>query len=74
MSSNLPSQPQAELHELVGAMDVLTTLREEFAQWLEEAQDSSKHESLENVLGHVEAMLAEYRGRLEGFKKASGAG
>ncbi len=69
----MPSDPQTpsrpEMHELAGALDVLTILREEFAQWLEEAQDSSKHEALENVLGHVEAMHGEYRARLEALKK-----
>ena len=52
-----------EYHELVGALDVLATLREEFEQWVEEAQDDSKEEALENVLGHVEAMETQYRKR-----------
>ena len=38
-------------------------LREEFAQWAEEAQDGSKQEALENVLGHVEAVEREYKRR-----------
>lgn len=52
-----------EYHELVGALDVLTTLREEFEQWVEEAQDDSKQEALENVLGHVESMETQYKKR-----------
>jgi hypothetical protein len=52
-----------EYHELVGALDVLTTLREEFEQWVEEAQDDSKQEALENVLGHVENMETQYKQR-----------
>jgi hypothetical protein len=44
----------SELQQLQGALDILFTLREEFAQWAEEAQDESKQEALENVLAHVE--------------------
>ena len=58
----LPKQVR-EYHELVGALDVLTTLREELEQWVEEAQDDSKQEALENVLGHVESMETQYRER-----------
>jgi phage tail tape-measure protein len=54
-----------EYHELVGALDVLTALREEFEQWVEEAQDDSKQEALENVLGHVESMETQYKKRRE---------
>lgn len=46
-----------------GALDILVLLREEMEQWLEEAQDDSKHETLENVLGHLSAMEEEYRRR-----------
>jgi hypothetical protein len=48
---------------------VLFTLREEFAQWVEEAQDKSKQEALENVLAHVEALESEYRIRQEKLKQ-----
>ncbi len=62
MTDNV-SEPQHQLHELKGAVDILSELREEFAQWLEEAEDGSKREELENVLGHVEALESEYRTR-----------
>lgn len=52
-----------ELNRLDGALDVIFELREEFAQWLEEAQDGSKQEALENVLNHVEAIESEYKRR-----------
>jgi tRNA 2-selenouridine synthase SelU len=55
----------SELQQLQGALDVLFTLREEFAQWAEEAQDESKQEALENVLAHIEAIEQEYRRRLQ---------
>jgi hypothetical protein len=60
---------ERELHEVMGGLDLLDTLREEIAQWLEEAQDESKKEALENVLGHLEVMETEYRTRQEGLQK-----
>jgi hypothetical protein len=63
MSSDSMSELERESHEVKGALDLLFTLREEFAQWLEEAQDDSQQEALENVLGHTEALEGEYRSR-----------
>lgn len=57
-----------ELQRLSGAINLIFELREEFAQWLEEAQDDSKQEALENVLGHVEAIESEYKHRLDEVK------
>jgi len=54
-----------ELQKVEGALDMLFELREVFAQWVEEAQDNSKLETLENVLGHVEAVEREYKRRRE---------
>jgi flagellar motility protein MotE (MotC chaperone) len=51
------------LHELIGAIDILTLLREEMEQWLEETQDLSRQETLENVVGHLAAMEEEYKRR-----------
>lgn len=65
MSSNDGEARKRELHELTGALDVLFTLREELAQWLEEAQDEERKEELQNVYRHVAAMEAEYRRRRE---------
>ena len=62
MTDNTSDNP-GELHELIGALNTLTLLREEMEQWLEEAQDESKQETLENVLGHLAAMEEEYRRR-----------
>lgn len=59
------SELQRQLSELKGALDLLVELREEFAQWVEEAQDGSRREELENVLGHIEALESEYRSRRE---------
>ena len=49
------SELERQLNELKGALDLLFELREEFAQWVE-AQDGSKREALDNVLGHIEAV------------------
>lgn len=54
----------AQVEQLVGALDILDVLREEMEQWLEEAQDDSKRECLENVLGHISAVEVNYRERL----------
>ncbi len=54
----------AQVQQLVGAIDILDVLREEMEQWLEEAQDESKLECLENVVGHIRAIQVSYRERL----------
>jgi hypothetical protein len=64
MTNNQTPNKRDEIQQLLGALDVLTILREEMEQWLEEAQDASKQESLENVLGHIMAMAEEYKHRL----------
>jgi hypothetical protein len=63
MKEDNSPEKRDELHELAGALDILTLLREEMEQWLEEAQDASKQETLENVVGHLAAMEEEYRRR-----------
>jgi len=56
METNATAELHDQLHEAIGAVDILILLREEMEQWLEEAQDSSKREALENVVGHLQAM------------------
>jgi hypothetical protein len=68
MSSD-SAKPQQELNEIAGALDVLFTLREEFAQWLEEAQSEERKEELENVFRHVAAMEEEYKRRREAAQR-----
>jgi hypothetical protein len=60
---------QRELSEITGALDVLFTLREEFATWLEEAQSEDRKEELENVFRHVVAMEEEYQRRRDAAEK-----
>ncbi len=69
MTDDSVSELQRRLHELKGALDLIFELREEFAQWLEEAEDGSKREELENVLGHIEALESEYRNRRDELQK-----
>jgi hypothetical protein len=60
---------QRELSEITGALDVLFTLREEFATWLEEAQSEDRKEEMENVFRHVVAMEEEYQRRRDAAEK-----
>ena len=59
----MQDEKRDELNQLIGAVDILNLLREEMEQWLEEAQDASKQETLENVVGHLAAIEVEYRRR-----------
>ncbi|MBY0559205.1 hypothetical protein [Hyphomicrobium sp.] len=73
MVSDGDPQPTQELSEIKGALDVLFTLREEFATWVEEAQNEDRKEELDNVYQHVLAMEEEYKRRLDDALKKSGA-
>lgn len=64
MTNKETSDAAAQVQQLIGALDILDLLREEMAQWLDEAQDESKRECLENVLGHISAIELNYRQRL----------
>lgn len=72
MSGNRDT-PEAQLSALDGALDVLFTLREEFAQWLEEAQSEERREELENVYRHIDTMEREYQRRREEAMKTLAA-
>ena len=61
--------PSEDISEIKGALDVLFTLREEFATWVEEAQSPERKEELDNVYQHVLAMEEEYQRRLEELQK-----
>jgi hypothetical protein len=62
----------ARIQQLTGALDILDILREEMEQWLDEAQDESTRECLENVLGHIGAVEATYRERLAAAQDEAG--
>ncbi|MEJ0048737.1 MAG: hypothetical protein WDN04_23470 [Rhodospirillales bacterium] len=59
------SEVEIAIEKARGGLEVLDSLVEEFAQWLEEANEEGQEEALENVLGHVESMRREYAVRLE---------
>lgn len=59
---------EKEFHETNGAVNILDIIREEMELWLEEAQDDSKHEALENVLNHIGALETEYQMRRENLQ------
>ena len=65
---------QRELNEITGALDVLFTLREEFATWLEEAQSEERKEELDNVFRHVAAMEEEFQRRRDAIAKKLAGG
>jgi len=69
MENDEPHGGDDQIQQLVGALDILDVLREEMEQWLEEAQDDSKRECLENVLGHIGAVEVSYRHRLERLRE-----
>ncbi len=73
MAETSAATPAEELQQIEGALDVLFTLREEFAQWLEEAQSEERKEELENVHRHVLAMEEEFQRRRETAKARLGA-
>lgn len=74
MSTTDTKSAQAELDQIDGALDVLFTLREELAQWVEEAQSEDRKEELDNVYRHVMAMEQEYeRRRAAAAKQVAGS-
>jgi len=74
MAGGTEKGAQSELDEINGALDVLFTLREELAQWLEEAQSEERKEELENVYRHIDTMEQEYQRRREAVSKRLAAG
>jgi len=62
----------AQVQQLLGALEIIGLLREEMAQWLEEAQDVSKQECLENVVGHISSIEVSYRQRLAEMRAKAG--
>ncbi|MBE2260436.1 MAG: hypothetical protein IAE88_16375 [Rhodobacteraceae bacterium] len=72
MANNQTTDTAPQVQQLVGALDILDLLREEMAQWLDEAQDESKRECLENVLGHISAIELDFRQRLSTAREKAG--
>jgi len=66
----MDDEKRDELNRLIGASDMISLLLEEMEEWLEEAQNESKQETLENVVGHLAAMQQEYRRRRVALQEA----
>jgi chromosome segregation ATPase len=62
-------QQMSELERAIesskGSLEVIDTLREEFSEWLDEANDEGQKEALANVIGHLESLGREYKKRLQ---------
>ena len=63
MESIEVGQLERETHELIGALDAVSTLREELELRLEEARDDCVREVLDNIIALVDAQGIEYRHR-----------
>jgi hypothetical protein len=74
MDSGSRAKQHDQFQQLIGALDIIGQLRQEMEQWLEEAQDASKHETLENVVGHLRVMEDEYRRRSAELQEKPGSG
>jgi hypothetical protein len=69
MASNGKVEPDNELSEVRGALQILSDLREQFEQWRGEEEDKAKLETLDNVIAHIEEIESEYRIRQEKLQK-----
>jgi len=74
MGSGNTAELRDQFQQVTGALDIIVLLREEMEQWLEEAQDDSKHETLENVVGHLLAMEDEYKHRSAALQQKLASG
>ena len=48
-----------------GSLEVISTLKEEFSEWRDEANNEGEKEALDNVIGHIEELGREYDTRLQ---------
>jgi hypothetical protein len=48
-----------------GGLEVINTLKEEFGEWRDEANNEGEKEALDNVIGHIEELGREYDTRLQ---------
>lgn len=63
MDSKDIGQLQREVHELSGALDVTSALKEKLELRLEEARDDCVREVLDDIIALVDAQDIEYRRR-----------
>ena len=63
MDSTDIGQLKCEFHELIGALDTISVLKEELELRLEEARDDCVREVIDNVIALVSAYCIEYKHR-----------
>jgi hypothetical protein len=59
---------EREFHELIGALDAISALKEELELRLEEARDDCGREVLHNIISLVDAQGIEYRRRRDEWR------
>jgi len=67
MESTDKGRLDCEFHELIGALDAISRLKEELELRLEEARDDCVRETLDNIIAHVGAQIIEYQRRKKQF-------
>ena len=72
MTEQQMSEFQHAIASAKGGLEVINTLREEFSEWRDEANNEGEKEALENVLGHIEELGREYDRRLQEAEAESG--
>jgi hypothetical protein len=65
MESTHVEPSEREFHELIGAHDAISALKEKLELRLEEARDDCVREVLDNIIALVDAQGIEYRRRKE---------
>lgn len=72
MASAATRRLEREFHELIGALDAISALKEELELRLDEARDDSVREVLDNVIVLVGAHIIEYQHRRSELSKELG--
>jgi hypothetical protein len=65
MSNRQMSELERAIASAKGALEVVSTLKGEFSEWRDEANNEGEREALDNVIGHIEEMGREYDRRLQ---------
>jgi len=68
MDSKDVGKLKLEFHELIGALDAISALKEELELRLEEARDDCVREVLDNIITLVDAQTIEYRHRRDEWR------
>ena len=69
MSNSVGNPQERELYELIGAFNVIGTLKEEVVLRLDEARDDCVREVLDNIISLLDAQSFEYRRRRDNLRE-----